>query len=86
MANYIRNKSQCTTDEFKRLLDDYLLNVPDKPRLRGYTALCRSPSNSLADMVLETEETGQPHVEVPEELIFSEISPQIQPAPHMPVI
>ena len=68
MPKYIRNKSQCTTDEFKRLLDEFLLTVPDKPRLQGYTAFCRSPSNSVVNMVMEAKETGQPCVEVQGEL------------------
>ena len=69
MPKIIRNKTQCSTEAFKTLLDNYLVTVPDKPRLQGYTAYCRSPSNSLADMVMEAEETGQPRVEVQEELL-----------------
>ncbi len=68
MPIHIRNKSQCSTDEFKGLLDKYLSTVPDEPRIQGYTAFCRAPSNSLVDMGNEANEIGQPRVEVPEEL------------------
>jgi hypothetical protein len=68
MPQHIRNKSQCSTEDFKGLLDEYLLTVPDEPRIQGYTAFCHAPSNSLVDMVDEAKKSGQPRVEGPEEL------------------
>ena len=67
MPQHIRNKSQCSTEDFKGLLDEYLLTVPDEPRIQGYTAFCHAPSNSLVDMVDEAKKSGQPRVEGPEE-------------------
>ena len=47
---YIRNKTGCTVDTFKYLLDKYLATVPDEPQLRGYTSMRRAESNSLVNM------------------------------------
>ena len=46
----IRNKTGCTVDTFKYLLDKYLATVPDEPQLRGYTSMRRAESNSLVNM------------------------------------
>jgi hypothetical protein len=50
LPHSIRNKSNCSTDEFKRNLDKYLATVPDEPQVPGYTAFRRAESNSLLHM------------------------------------
>jgi len=54
----IRNKTKCSTDEFKLELDRFLQTVPDEPNIHGtlYTprASCqnsRKPSNKLVDQI-----------------------------------
>ena len=46
----IRNMSGCTVETFKLHLDRFLATVPDKPQVRGYTAMRRAESNSLLHM------------------------------------
>ena len=46
----IRNTTGCSTDSFKRILDKYLVGVPDEPQIPGYTSFRRAQTNSLLDM------------------------------------
>ena len=47
----VRNRSGCSVEAFKKMLDSYLATVPDEPQIQGYTLLRRADSNSLLDMV-----------------------------------
>ena len=47
----LRNLSDITVEEFKRELDRYLTSIPDEPLIPGYTAMRRTDSNSLLDMI-----------------------------------
>lgn len=46
----IRSVTSCETTTFKNKLDKFLSNIPDEPRLPGYTQQCRGPTNSIMDM------------------------------------
>jgi len=50
MPQDIRNKTDCSTDSFKHKLDKYLQNIPDLPRIPGYTNLTITDTNSLLEM------------------------------------
>ena len=41
-----------TLDTFKRLLDRWMLKVPDKPKCNGYAEFVRARSNALCDQVM----------------------------------
>ncbi|CAL4078860.1 unnamed protein product, partial [Meganyctiphanes norvegica] len=43
----IRNLTGVETDNFKRLLDKWLLNVPDTPRIDDYGVTVAAESNSI---------------------------------------
>ena len=50
IPDYIKDMGkdkECTTDAFKRALDDYLKTVPDQPRLVGYSGGSNEGLNSL---------------------------------------
>ena len=52
----IRNKSKCSIDDFKLLLDQFLSKIPDEPKLPGYTPAATNQfsgqsSNCLIDQV-----------------------------------
>ena len=47
----LRNLCDITVEEFKRELDRYLTSIPDEPLIPGYTAMRRTDSNSLLDMI-----------------------------------
>ena len=51
MPARIRNMNKCSTECFKRNLDNYLTTVPDEPQIQGYTSQRRAESNSLLDMI-----------------------------------
>ena len=48
----IRDKSACSLQSFKELLDSFLKQIPDEPQLNGYTKYRRADSNSVIDMIL----------------------------------
>ena len=48
---YIRNITNVKIDVFKHKLDDYLRSIPDEPQIIGLTALRRTETNSLIDMI-----------------------------------
>jgi len=52
----IREMSECSTDSFKKQLDQYLASIPDQPRCPGYTSFCIADSNSILDTTLLTAE------------------------------
>ena len=52
----IRNKTKCSIDEFKFLLDQFLSKIPDEPKLPGYIPTASNlntgqPSNCLIDQI-----------------------------------
>ena len=47
----IRNRTGCTTDQFKRNLDGFLAKIPDQPLIPGLTQYRRIDSNSVIDWV-----------------------------------
>ena len=56
LAAKIRNKSKCSIDDSKFLLDQFLSKIPDEPKLPGYTPagtnqFSGQSSNSLIDQV-----------------------------------
>ena len=51
MPQTVRDKSNCSVDDFKHELDKVLLKIPDEPQIRGYTALRRRETNSVIDMI-----------------------------------
>ena len=51
MPQTIRDKSNCSVDDFKKELDQVLLKIPDGPQIRGYTATRRRETNSVIDMI-----------------------------------
>ena len=55
LPKLIRNSTDCSLDDFKRKLDNFLRTVPDEPLVPGYTAYRRADSNSLIHMVQFTK-------------------------------
>ena len=53
----LRNVSDCTLEEFKEQLDDYLSGVPDEPKIGGLMPLNYEQSNSLIFQVARREES-----------------------------
>ena len=58
LPKQVRNKSKCSVDDFKAVLDDFLASVPDEPNVSGteYTpGACdlysARPSNSVIDQI-----------------------------------
>ncbi len=49
----IRDKTGCSVESFKNILDQYLRDIPDQPRLPGYPT--NNASNSILDMALRLE-------------------------------
>ena len=47
----LRDMLDCSKDEFKNCLDNFLRMVPDEPQITGYTSFKRAESNSIIDMV-----------------------------------
>ena len=43
--------SYITVEEFERELNRYVTSKPDEPLIPGYTAMRRTDSNSLLDMI-----------------------------------
>ena len=43
----IRDMEDCGVEIFKKHLDKFLSGIRDEPRISGYSAFCRAPSNSL---------------------------------------
>ena len=60
---HIRRLTNCSIEEFKKALDEYLKDVPDEPQIPGYTSCRRADTNSLLDMikVRGTDEYGGGH-------------------------
>ena len=46
----IRDISGCSTDAFKRALDQYLRTIPDEPRVKNMVPYCAKSSNSITVM------------------------------------
>ena len=58
----IRNKTKCSIDDFKIVLDKFLSKIPDEPKLPGYTLTAtnqfsRQPSNCLIDQIRKFNQT-----------------------------
>lgn len=51
LPQHLRNLTGCGPLSFKRQLDRFLSNVPDEPRIEGYTGFCRRESNMIVHMV-----------------------------------
>ena len=56
MPRAIRNMSNCSIDDFKFKLDNFLKNVQDQPKVPGYTPEASDqfnarPSNSIIDQI-----------------------------------
>ena len=50
MPKHVRDMTNVPVASFKKILDDYLANVPDEPLIPGYTARKQANTNSLLDM------------------------------------
>ena len=59
---HLRSITQCDVSRFKRMLDDWLMDIPDEPLVPGYTARRRSTSNSIRHMA-GVEAAGNGHLE-----------------------
>ena len=56
LPSNIRNKTKCSIDDFKFLLDQFLSKIPDEPKLPGYLPTASNlntgqPSNCLIDQI-----------------------------------
>ena len=51
LPSVIRNMT-CKMEQIKVNLDNLLREIPDEPRLSGYTGCSRSPTNSIQDQIL----------------------------------
>ena len=59
IPNKIRNKTQCSMDEFKMDLDVFLSSVPDEPKISGQVPLNAENSNSLLHQMSRSQMGGQ---------------------------
>ena len=55
LPKYIRNLTGCTTEQFKKHLDEVLEKIPDEPKIPGYVA----ESNRILDYDKLMENTAQ---------------------------
>ena len=58
----IRNKSKCSIDDFKFVLDQFLSKIPDEPKLPGYIPAASNqysgqPSNCLIEQIRRCSQT-----------------------------
>ena len=51
LPKLLRDLSKCDVDVFKSNLDKFFAIIPDEPLLNGYTAMRRTESNSVLDMI-----------------------------------
>ncbi len=63
IPQHIRNMTNCKVTKFKLDLDNYLKNIPDHPRVKGYTQICHTESNSIIHMA-KLHRDSTPHVPV----------------------
>ena len=59
----IRNLKNCSIEEFKAALDQYLAKIPDKPKMPGYVPAASDqfsgqPSKSLGDQIRKLNQTS----------------------------
>ena len=54
MPRHIRDATNMPIDEFKKLLDAHLAQIPDQPLLHGYTSRKQADSNSIIHMSKKT--------------------------------
>ena len=51
LPKHLRDLKGVSLDIFKKGLDSFLSQIPDEPQLAGYTAIRKTDSNSLVDMI-----------------------------------
>lgn len=58
LPNEVQDIPDCSVNKFKAALDRFHRTVPQEPPVSGYTAVCRTASNSVPDQVQMKRQDG----------------------------